>query len=200
MRRLSLTAVAALLLSCPVAPVEGEGEEGEGEEGEGEEGEGEGEAPAINLLANPSLETWTDAASPNTTPDAWTNCTVGGGLALDAVPDSCTGEPVDAAEGIRFGRAFDDEGIAQTLATTVGRRYSVSFRAAAMSGCFGGSSDASWQVLVDDAVVLTTPSSTSAAWSEAAVAFTATASATVVCFRKTTGGQGAIDALSVLEQ
>ncbi len=121
--------------------------------------------PALNLFANPSLELWAEADTPNRTPDAWDNCTIGT-VAIDAMPDSCDGQPDMAAEGQRFGRGFDGEGIAQTVSTTPGAEYRISFQYTEVSGCFGGASNSQWSVLIDDEAKLVTPSDTGTTWTQ----------------------------------
>lgn len=156
--------------------------------------------PGPNLFKNPSFETWTGASSPNMTPDDWTNCSLGSGLGFDAVPDSCTGMPNMAADGTRYARAFINEGVQQTIATTVGLTYVITFNYSAVSGCFGGSSNSSWDVLVGGNSILSVPGDTSVSWRTAMTTFVATTNMTTICIRKTIGGQAAIDLLDVHSQ
>jgi len=161
-----------------------------------QDGDGGTDAPSdANLLANPSLESWGTGTEPNTPPDGWTDCTSGGGIAVDAVPDSCDATPAAGSEGRRYARAVEGEGIAQTVPTVIGVTYVVSFDHAAVSDCFGGPSDASWSVVVDGKVLFTTPGGESTAWKEATRTFVATSASTTLCFRKAEAGQGGIDHL-----
>lgn len=158
-------------------------------------------APPTNLLANPSLETWTSAAEPNVTPDEWVQCSVDGGLGVEAVPDSCTALPEMASDGLRYARAYGGEGLGQTIDTVAGQTYVVAFDYTAVDDCFGGGSDSQWEVRVDGQVILTTPQDPNPSWTAAEVSFVAEASSTELCFRRIEGStQGGIDALSVLPQ
>jgi hypothetical protein len=157
--------------------------------------------PPANLFENPSLEDWPDAAEPNTPPGAWTDCSSPGGLAVDAVPDSCDAQPATASEGERYARGFDGEGIAQTIATTVGTTYAITFDYCAVDACFGGAASSRWEVLVDDVVVLTTDADVGTSWTAAATTFEAAAATTTICLRKAAdGGQGGLDNLVLHEQ
>lgn len=157
--------------------------------------------PPVNLFENPSLEDWPDAAEPNTTPAAWTDCSSSGGLAVDAVPDSCDAQPATASEGERYARGFSGEGIAQTIATTVGTTYAIAFDYCAVDACFGGAASSRWEVLVDDAVVLTTEADVGTSWTAAATTFEAAAASTTICLRKAAdSGQGGLDNLVLHEQ
>lgn len=155
--------------------------------------------PHLNLLVNPSLETWASASTANTTPDEWTNCSKAGALGVDAVPDSCMAMPSTAADGTRYARAYVGEGIQQIVSTVQGGTYVVSFQYTAVASCFGGSADAGWEVEVNGNKILSTPSDTEVRWRTAMATFVAASSSTTICFRKpTTGsGQGGIDQLSV---
>ena len=162
-------------------------------EGTGSTGEPSGE----NLLMNPSLEQWVGAMHPNTWPDDWTHCDVPG-TGLEAVPDSCSATPDVAADGQRYARAYAGERLGQTLDTEPGRTYTISVHYVAVEGCYGGAADSSWDVLVDDEVVMTTPAAQGAqTWAIATVDFVATGEATRVCFVKPVGA-GGIDMLSVV--
>ncbi|MCH9683522.1 MAG: hypothetical protein K0V04_18940 [Deltaproteobacteria bacterium] len=178
----------------------GPGNDSTGTGGAADTGMSTGPGRQLNLLVNPSLEDWAMAAEPNTTPDGWTNCS-GNGIAVDAVPDSCTGSPMAAADGIRYARAYDDEGIAQTLTTTIGATYGVSFSYCGVDGCFGGSTGSQWDVVVDGVVISSTPTDVGTTWTEAYVEFVARSSETTICFIKPDGvTQGGIDDLAVVEQ
>lgn len=153
--------------------------------------------PRVNLFVNPSLETWTSARAPNTTPDEWTNCSMGS-LAVDAVPDSCMAMPNTAADGARYARAYQGEGIQQTIPTARGATYVITFQYTAVGRCFGGTPDSSWDVLIDGTGILSLPGDAAQMWRAATVTFVATADATTICFRKpVVGGQGGIDLLDV---
>jgi hypothetical protein len=165
-----------------------------------DESSSSGEAPQpANLLENPSLEEWTGADEPNTTPDAWENCSFPSfGAGVDAVPDSCMGAPA-VQVGLRYARAFSGEGIEQTIETVPGTTYRIAFDFTAVEECFGGDSNARWEVLVDEDQILTTPNAPDAAWESTEVTFAATDQTTTICFRKFGNGQGGIDNLSVVE-
>ena len=141
------------------------------------------------------------AATPNTTPEEWTNCSTSGGLGFDAVPDSCMATPAAAADGARYARAYQGEGIQQTVPTSPGATYVVTFQRAAVGGCFGGDASSSWEVLVDGKGILSLPSDADPTWRAAQVTFVATAGTATLCFRKpVAGGQGGIDLLDVRAQ
>ncbi len=150
----------------------------------------------VNQFLNPSFETWTSANEPNQTPDDWVNFSSDGGLAFDAVPDSCSAEPSTAADGNRFARAYNGEGVCQTLETESSQSYQIAFEYTSINGCFGGRSNSEWQVWVDGEIVHTTPANLNS-WTSAEVDFVAASGTTEVCFRKTTG-QGGLDQLSVM--
>lgn len=156
--------------------------------------------PPINLFKNPSLETWTMAAVPNTTPDEWTNCS-NGGLAVDAVPDSCMATPAAGTDGLRYARHFSGEGFAQIIPTIPGHIYALSFDYTAIDMCFGGSPSASFEVLVDGVLLMNTPGGAIPMWNSADMQFMATSDTADICFRKTNdGGQGGLDNLAAFDQ
>jgi hypothetical protein len=154
----------------------------------------------VNLLKNPSVEDWMMAEEPNTTPDEWINCS-NGGIAVDAVPDSCVADPVVGTDGARYARAFSGEGIGQTIPTISGHMYAISFDFTAVDGCFGSMPSAAFEVLVDGVLLMTTPANAVPMWSGADMMFMAAANTTDLCFRKTSdGGQGGLDNLAVFDQ
>lgn len=170
-----------------------------GTTGSGSESSSSSTGAAIggNLFVNPSLETWTSAELPNTTPDAWVDCSVAG-LAVDAVPDSCDAQPAAASDGLRYARGVVGEGFEQTVETASGETYAITFDYCGVSGCFGGAPLSSWEVVVDGVSIDSTPSANGAVWSEHAVEFVAAGLTTSICFRMVGGGgQGGIDDLSV---
>jgi hypothetical protein len=167
-------------------------------ESSGDESSSTGEPPPpVNLFDNPSLEQWTNAAKPNTTPDLWDNCTIGG-LGVDAVPDSCDGNPA-AQDGVRYARAFVGEGIEQTVETIPGVTYRISFDYAPVDDCFGGEPNARWEALVDEGQILVTRNANEIAWMSAEVLFEAQQPTTTICIRKFANGAGGLDNLSVVE-
>lgn len=173
----------------------GDGSSGE----ESSEGSSSGVVP-VNLLKNPSVEDWMMAMVPNTTPDEWTNCS-NGGIGVDAVPDSCMASPVVGTDGARYARAFPGEGIGQTIPTIAGHVYAISFDYTAVDMCFGGTPSASFEVLVDGQLLMTTPGNADPMWLAADMQFMAAGDATELCFRKLNeGGQGGLDNLAVFDQ
>lgn len=157
-------------------------------------------APPINLFKNPSLETWTMAEVPNTTPDEWTNCSTDG-IAVDAVPDSCMADPVVGTDGLRYARHYPGEGFAQTIPTIPGHMYALSFDYTAVDMCFGGPPSSAFDVLVDGVLLMTTPGGAIPMWNSADMQFMATADATDICFRKAIdGGQGGLDNLAAYDE
>lgn len=147
------------------------------------------DALPVNLLVNPSFETWANASSPNTTPDGWTNCTVRGpAIGVDAAPDSCPGGgkaavPAAASDGALYARGLWTEGVAQTVETTPGELYLLRFDHAASSGCWGGTPFSEWEVVVDGVPLTRTPDDVGEAWTSFEVTFVAEVSATTVCLR-----------------
>ena len=173
----------------------GDGSSGE----ESSEGSSSGVVP-VNLLKNPSVEDWMMAMVPNTTPDEWTNCS-NGGIGVDAVPDSCMASPVVGTDGARYARAYPGEGIGQTIPTIAGHVYAISFDYTAVDMCFGGTPSASFEVLVDGQLLMTTPGNADPMWLAADMQFMAAGDATELCFRKLNdGGQGGLDNLAVFDQ
>lgn len=156
--------------------------------------------PPVNLFKNPSLETWTMAEVPNTTPDEWTNCSTDG-IAVDAVPDSCMADPVAGTDGLRYARHFPGEGFAQTIPTIPGHMYALSFDYTAVEDCFGGPPSSAFEVLVDGVLLKNTPGGMIPMWNSADMQFMATSNTADICFRKLIdGGQGGLDNLAAYDE
>ena len=162
-----------------------------------DDGSSSGAPPAVNLFENGSLEAWPEDDIINSYPDGWSDCE-SPALGLEAVPEACPAAvPETAADGERYARGYYDERFGQVVDTVPGETYTVSLAYAAISNCYGGGVDSSWEIIVDGSVLATTPSEQGVdAWATYTIDFVATAATTEICFRKPTGS-GAIDALSV---
>ena len=103
-----------------------------------------------------------------------------------------------ARNGSRSRSSSAGEGVRQAVATTPGETYRVTFDYTGVSGCFGGSPKSVWEVLVDGAVILTTPANPDPGWMSAEITFVAASTSTELCLRTPDGlGQGGLDNVSM---
>lgn len=151
-----------------------------------------------NLFLNPSLETWTNGATPNETPDSWLNCSVSG-IGVDCVPLSCNALPAIGSNGINYARAVAGEGFSQSITTNIGSSYTIKFDYCGVSNCFGSQSNSSWDVDVNSVSILTTPDNAGTNWVTDSITFVASSVSTTICFKRNNSviGQGGIDNLVV---
>ncbi|MEM7603785.1 MAG: DUF642 domain-containing protein [Myxococcota bacterium] len=161
-------------------------------------------APSVNLLRNGSFETWTDANEPNVTPDDWDNCTIGTfGIAVDGAPDFCEDveslAPAAAIDGERWARGWQSEGVAQTVLTTPGATYQLTFAYCGMLSCVGGGTSSEIAVLVDGEELARTPDLDDTEWRTAEFEFEATSAETTICLRNV-GSQSGLDAVTLTER